>query len=149
MEDFSKNTTDEEQGGRQFIYEEYRVYEFAKLVTGCRGVMFTFMMLCEEGDNNYRYGEPYNIVCLRLFESWGIFFNSCHIDGGAPFMVDLPLFDEDLDVTDGEYQSEKVLKTAEDGLNRFYELYGGTGEAKWLIAKQGSEIIDIERRSFV
>ena len=122
----------------------YNTEELATLLLHTPGQMYTFSTTLDDiSDDSLRTVYPwpwYGIVVEKLFDVYSVFINRWTIDGGAPTMFDLPMYDfyKD-DITTGyavDEIPEDLLEIMIEGLTRFNRLHGGVADT-WFVDDEG------------
>ena len=95
------------------------IREFAEQILSMPNIVFAFVN-GEPGTDDT--DMPYGITILRIFETWSAVIDQWGLDGGKPYMFDLPDFVEH-DLFESKPQSEECIQQMINGLNRYCWLH--------------------------
>lgn len=113
--------------------------DFANLVLSMPDTVYIFTVESDYKNNSCPW---YGIVNARIFDVQNIFINKWAIEGGAPFMFDLPDYDENIDYYYTEEQSKDCIKEMINGLDHFSILHGSRIDT-WYV-KENYDTLEIK-----
>ena len=124
--------------------------EFAELLLTTPGTLYTFATtLRDVHKDSLKTVSPwpwYGVTIQRIFDVYNVLINRWTLDGGAPFMFDLPMYDVYKDklseISESNGIPDELLNTMVEGLTRFNQLHSEEPDT-WYVDDVNYDAVDV------